>query len=153
MPRSVFSRGNCVRARSTTSASLRRSACYINEWSRHYEIPADSHTSGLAETRFDRDVETHLYRITQEALNNVAKHAGATRVSVLLERMGENINLIIEDDGKGFDSEKARVVTESGHGLGLGGMRERAALIGGELEIESGRGKGTTIYVRVPVFD
>jgi len=125
---------------------------YVNEWSRHYEIAAESHTSGLAEARFDRDVETHLYRITQEALNNVAKHAGAGRVSVLLERMGENINLIIEDDGKGFDPEKASVVTESGHGLGLGGMRERAALIGGELEIESARGKGTTIYVRIPTF-
>ena len=125
---------------------------YVTEWSRHYEIPAEFHSAGLGSSRFDRDVETHLYRITQEALNNTVKHAGAGRVSVLLEKMDTNLTLIVEDDGKGFDPMDERVPSDSGHGLGLTGMRERAALVGGDLEIESAKGKGTTIYVRIPVF-
>jgi signal transduction histidine kinase len=125
---------------------------YVNEWSKHYDIAADFHSTGLAPARFDRDVETHVYRITQEALNNIAKHAEATNVSVLLEKMGENITLIIEDDGKGFEPAEVTVSKESGHGLGLSGMRERAVLVGGDIEIEAAPGKGTTIYVRVPAF-
>ena len=125
---------------------------YVKEWSRHYEIAAEFHTSGLSGARFERDVETHLYRVTQEALNNTAKHAGAKQVSVLLEKMAENLVLIIEDDGKGFDPAAENVATVSGGGLGLTGMGERAALIGGEIEIESAPGNGTTIYVRVPAF-
>jgi PAS domain S-box-containing protein len=124
---------------------------FVKEWSRHYEIAADFHASGLAKARLSHDTETHLYRITQEALNNITKHAGAKYVTVLLEKRDENIILIIEDDGAGFDPGAKRVKTEAGNGLGLVGMKERATLIGGELEIESAPGDGTTIYVRVPL--
>lgn len=123
---------------------------YVTEWSRHYEIPADFHSSGLPTDRLDHEVETHLYRIAQEALNNIAKHADATRVTVLLERREGNISLIVEDDGKGFDQTKERSSRETGTGLGLIGMGERAVLIGGDIEVESAAGKGTTIFVRVP---
>lgn len=123
---------------------------YVNEWSRHYETAAEFHSAGLSGSRFDREVETHLYRIAQEALNNIAKHAEAGRVSVLIEKMAGNLALIVEDDGKGFDASEPAKQTESG-GLGLVGMQERAALIGGDIEIESASGKGTTIYVRVPL--
>ncbi len=122
---------------------------FVNEWSRHHEISADFQTAGISKYRLDREVETHLYRITQEALNNIAKHADAKHVTVLLEKREQNIMLIIEDDGKGFDAAKKYISSESG--LGLVGMGERAALAGGEIEIESGRGKGTTIFVRAPL--
>lgn len=123
---------------------------FVNEWSRHYEIEADFHSSGLSNARLGDDAETHLYRITQEALNNIAKHSRATVVTVLLERRRENVILIIEDDGSGFDPAKTQVAGDSGKGLGLIGMQERATLAGGALEIESAPGKGTTIYVRTP---
>jgi PAS domain S-box-containing protein len=123
---------------------------FVNEWSKHYEIPADFYSANLSSDRMDRDAETHLYRITQEALNNIAKHAKPTQVTVILERRGENMILIIEDDGIGFEPSLERLPSESGKGLGLVGMRERASLVGGEVEIESAPGKGTTIYVKVP---
>ena len=125
-------------------------AAFVNEWSRHYEIPADFHSNGLPKNRLDGEIETHLYRITQEALNNIAKHAAATTVNVLLERREESVILIIEDDGTGFDPSKSTDTGDSSKGLGLVGMSERATLVGGNVEIESARGKGTTIYVRVP---
>jgi signal transduction histidine kinase len=92
-------------------------------------------------------LETTVYRLAQEALNNVAKHARAGHVDVVLERDAEHVSLIIEDDGVGFDPSN---VEAAGSGLGLIGIRERAALIGGHLEIESAPGRGTTIIVRAP---
>jgi PAS domain S-box-containing protein len=124
---------------------------FVKEWSRHYEINAEFHSTGLGEVRLDREAETHLYRITQEALNNIYKHADAHNVSVLVERAGREVILIIEDDGAGFTQSETQRDRMSNRGLGLGGMRERADLIGGTLEIESEVGKGTTIYVRIPV--
>ncbi|HQZ94905.1 MAG TPA: sensor histidine kinase [Pyrinomonadaceae bacterium] len=124
---------------------------FVNEWSRHYEIPADFHSAGLSNVRLNHDTETHLYRITQEALNNILKHAAANLVTVMLEKRLNDMILIIEDDGWGFDSNASRASAESGMGLGLIGMSERAILAGGALEIESSPGKGTTIFVCVPI--
>lgn len=123
---------------------------FVNEWSKHYEIPADFYSANLSDERLNRDAETHLYRISQEALNNIAKHANPSQVTVILERRGDNVILIIEDDGVGFVPETERTPSESGKGLGLVGMRERASLVGGGVEIESAPGKGTTIFVKVP---
>ena len=124
---------------------------FVLEWSRHYDISADFRSGLMLDERLPRDTETHLYRITQEALNNIAKHAFANHVSVLLESREQHVILIIEDDGKGFDPASLERPRESGRGLGLLGMQERAALIGGDVEIESAPGRGTTIYVRVPI--
>ena len=124
---------------------------FIQEWSRHFEIHADFQAAKIPKRRFSPEMEIHLYRITQEALNNVAKHAGAKHVSIVLEKRDDRIILIIEDDGTGFVPGKISVPDKSGRGLGLLGMHERAALIGGDLEIESAPGSGTTIYVRVPL--
>jgi signal transduction histidine kinase len=87
----------------------------------------------------------------QESLNNVAKHAAATNVNVLLHWKKNEVALIIEDNGRGFDAAKTMSSKSSGKGLGLLGMYERAVLIDGTDEIESARGKGTTIYARVPM--
>ena len=99
----------------------------------------------LGEERLSSEVETALYRIVQEALTNIVKHAGATRVSILLGRKAGAVVAVVEDDGSGFDPGTSRAGA-----LGLAGMRERAALVGGRLQIESTVGTGTTLVAEVP---
>ena len=96
--------------------------------------------------RLPPELETTLYRVVQEALSNVVKHAGAEHVSVVLAQRESGVAAIIEDDGQGFDESLIRP-----DALGLTGMRERLALVGGTLEIESAPGSGTTVAARVPV--
>jgi signal transduction histidine kinase len=91
-------------------------------------------------------VEATLYRIAQEALNNVAKHARAHTVSVLLERQARNICLIVEDDGIGMETSRPSATQ-----VGLMSMRERAAVVGGTLDVEPTAGGGTTVRARVPL--
>lgn len=125
-------------------------ANFVKEWSRYSGVKAEFHTSGLKKTRLSFEAETNLYRIAQEALNNVFKHAKAKNISVLLEKRKDFIVLIIEDDGVGFNVEKK---LKEKKGLGLVGMDERAKLLGGSLEIESSKGKGTTVFARIPIGD
>jgi signal transduction histidine kinase len=99
--------------------------------------------------RLPANMETVLYRIAQEALTNVVRHAHATQVDVVLTLRDDKLILIIEDDGTGFDPEK---VSDGGH-LGLFGMRERTETINGKLVIESAPGKGTTVMVEVEYGD
>jgi PAS domain S-box-containing protein len=122
---------------------------YVKSWSKHFVISAELHTSGMEKDRLTSEIETVLYRIMQEALTNIAKHAGAENVDILLERRNDHISLIVEDDGVGFEAEQAFGAGDKG--LGLIGMRERAALVGGTLEIESSMGNGATVVVRIPV--
>jgi signal transduction histidine kinase len=122
---------------------------YAKEWQKHFNIKVNFHSRGLGESRLPPLVETSLYRIAQEALNNTSKHASATNVDILLERSDDQVVLIIEDDGCGFDPFRVEAATE--RGMGLIGMRERAVLVGGTVEIESGGQAGTTIFVRVPI--
>ncbi|HEY0322499.1 MAG TPA: PAS domain S-box protein [Pyrinomonadaceae bacterium] len=122
---------------------------YVKRWSKRFGIEAEMLSHGMERDRLNGEIESMLYRITQEALTNIAKHAGAANVSVLLERRNnDHVSLIIEDDGRGFDAEQAFIQHE---GLGLVGMRERAILVGGTLQIDSEAGRGTTIVIRIPV--
>ena len=105
------------------------------------------HVTGPRVPRLPESMEIALYRVAQEALMNVAKHAAPSRVSVLLHRTQRVVRLVVEDDGKGFDSS----VAPSDRQLGLVGMRERAHLIGGAMTVESSAGRGTTICVSVPL--
>jgi PAS domain S-box-containing protein len=120
---------------------------YVRHWSKQFEANAEVRATVSSETRLSLAIEVNLYRIVQEALNNIYKHAKASNVSVSLQKPEDKIVLIIEDDGVGFDIEENAYKAE---GLGLIGMGERAALVNGEIEIESAIGSGTTIYVRVP---
>jgi PAS domain S-box-containing protein len=120
-------------------------ANYVQDWSARVGIAASLHSSGLLDERLPGEVETALYRIVQEALTNVAKHANASNVEIILERRGSHVQLVIEDNGTGFEPDADRSV----HAFGLLGMRERAALVGAALEIESSPGAGTTIFVRM----
>ena len=121
-------------------------ANHVQDWARRFGISAELHTSGLLDDRLDPDAETTLYRIAQEALNNVAKHSRARHVDVMLERRSDHVMLIVEDDGVGFDNGDGE---RRGQGFGLVGMQERAALVGATLQVESAVGKGTTILVRM----
>jgi signal transduction histidine kinase len=108
-------------------------------------ITVDIETNVHSE-RLDPEIETALYRIVQEALTNVAKHAEATRVSIVVTRRGSSVTAVIEDDGQGFGAGGG-----TGDGLGLVGMKERVGLLGGRLALESTEGAGTTVVAEVPV--
>ena len=123
----------------------------VRQWTTVSEVPAEFHQSTPGEFRLAPDSESNVYRIVQEALNNIAKHAGATQVSVLIEHRGDEMAVIIEDNGRGFDPDRILKSRERHAVMGLLGMRERAALIDGEVQIESRPGQGTTVFVRVPV--
>jgi signal transduction histidine kinase len=101
----------------------------------------------LGSQRLPADVETALYRIVQEALTNVVKHAGAERVSILVTRKPASVLVMIEDDGRGFDPTQTRAA-----GLGLMGMTERVELLDGTFQIDAQPGAGTTLIVELPLL-
>ncbi|HEX2129679.1 MAG TPA: sensor histidine kinase, partial [Solirubrobacterales bacterium] len=96
-------------------------------------------------THLPADVQTVVYRVAQEALSNAVRHAGASRIGIHLARGAGGIALVVADDGSGFTFNQA-----SG-GLGLTGMRERALLVGGELDVTSRPGQGTRVRLYVPI--
>jgi signal transduction histidine kinase len=102
--------------------------------------------SSLSDERLPPEAETALYRVVQEALTNVVKHAGAETVSIVVARRGPGVSAVIEDDGRGFDAAEVR-----DDALGIVGMRERLALLGGTLAVESTPGIGTSLVAYVPL--
>lgn len=96
------------------------------------------------EARLEEELETTVYRLVQEALTNVSKHAHARRVRVAIDEGDGELQVEVQDDGAGF------AVDENGHGFGLAGMRERVSLAGGALDIDSGRERGTLVRARLP---
>lgn len=123
---------------------------YVDQWSMRSGVPIDLHQAPSSPSRLPSPIETTLYRIIQEALTNVMKHARAQRVSILLEVRTAHASAIVEDDGVGFDLAVLGR-RETHHRLGLPGMRERASLVGGTVKIESRTGRGTTVFVRIPL--
>lgn len=119
----------------------------VGRWSRTAGVRADFF-GALGAERLPPDVETHVYRMVNEALTNALRHAGARQVSVLLQYRSGDLEAIVEDDGCGFDASSGGGANGQ---LGLRGIRERAALLGGRVEIESRPGRGTTVFVRVPL--
>jgi len=125
---------------------------YVDQWSERSGVEADFHSVNLDGVRLPSAIETALYRIVQEGLTNVLKHAQARRISLILQRSANEVRAILEDDGQGFDVEA--VVNSAGAAgrLGLRGMRERVALVGGMLTVESTPNSGATLYVRIPLL-
>lgn len=105
---------------------------------------------GELEQRLPPETETALFRALQEALLNVARHAQAQAVLVQVSRSGDELEIEIEDDGRGFDPDGLDTAESGGRGLGLLGIRERMELLGGSARIESSPGHGTRIILRVP---
>ena len=124
---------------------------HLDEWSERHGIEVEFEADPLDETSLTGEIEATIYRIVQEALTNVVKHANATRVEVELERREGSIVACVTDNGVGFDpSNEPRGGSRR---LGLRGMRERLALLGGRLEISSGKGEGTTLTAHIPVVE
>ena len=124
---------------------------FVREWSRQYGISAEFESSISPDLlgHLGLEVETNIYRIVQEALSNVLRHAEANEVSVLLQLRKGDLVLIIEDDGRGMAAEES--LDHSSRRIGLAGMRERAALHQGTLEIDTSPGEGTAIIVHIPL--
>jgi two-component system sensor histidine kinase UhpB len=117
---------------------------HVKEYNRRG--PASAHFWADPSVRsLPADIQVVIYRVAQEALVNASRHSGASRVEVSIERVNSSVCLIVTDNGSGF------AFAEEGKGLGLSGMRERALLVGGSLEIDSGPGKGTTVKLEVPM--
>jgi two-component system sensor histidine kinase UhpB len=124
---------------------------YVEQWSERSGVAADWHANGFTSRRLPPEVETTLYRVVQEALTNVLKHAQASRVGVIMRVAADHVQAIVEDNGKGFDAESTMPAHDAPYHLGLVGMRERVLLVNGTLNLESVAGHGTTLYVRIPL--
>ncbi len=124
---------------------------YLERQTRNLGIPAKFVSGSLDEDdRFSSELETACFRIVQESVTNIVRHARATRISVRLERLVSDLVLLITDDGAGFDMRLVR--TSSGMStLGLRGMEERAHAVGGTITIDSAPALGTEICVRFPI--
>lgn len=121
---------------------------HVMDCRRRHPLDIDVAITGLDDERLSPEVETALYRITQEALTNIIRHAQAETASIFIERSNGSVRAVIEDDGIGFEIDYVERL--DGH-LGLYGIRERAELLGGKLTIESERGRGTSLYIEIPV--
>jgi signal transduction histidine kinase len=119
----------------------------IEVWSERTGIQTDFHFGPVIAMRLGKEIEATVYRVVQEALTNVLKHAQAKRVSIVVTERNGQLHVIVEDDGRGCDAQRR----PSGGGLGLLGMRERLSSLHGHLEIESSPGGGTTLFARIPL--
>nr|MBC7244427.1 GAF domain-containing protein [Chloroflexota bacterium] len=122
---------------------------YVETWLQPKGIRTTLRTRG--HERLPSEVEVALFRISQEAINNIMKHSEAKNVLIDLECDGEKCLLRIEDDGKGFDVQEITKVDKTGRGVGLFGMKERVTLVGGSCTVQSQPGKGTVIISEVPL--
>jgi len=118
-------------------------------WADANDTPVSVSSSGDAR-QLHPDIETALLRTTREALNNIQKHAQATQVTITLTYMGSLVALDVQDNGKGFDTDK-QTSDDAGSGFGLKSIDEQVKQLGGELTVESRVNKGTTIAVSLPI--
>jgi signal transduction histidine kinase len=130
------------------AAALER---YAADYTQAHGIAVDVVAPDLALARLPAEVETALYRIAQETLTNVLKHAAAKAVSLVVRRESSGVHLTVEDDGRGFDNDALLQAPGTGIGLGLLDIRERAALLNGSVTLESRLGSGTTVHVCIPL--
>ena len=123
---------------------------YCEEFAEKCGLKADFQATGMSALRLDFDTEMNIYRLIQEGLNNIRKHAAASQATVRLVRAYPNIILRIEDDGKGFDVEERARKADSDKRMGLRSMAERVRLIQGKMTIKSQPMKGTRIFIKFP---
>ena len=124
----------------------------VQNWSEWTGVEAEYREQDASELECGPDVQSHIYRVVQEALHNAYKHAHANRVRVLLSRQAGSLHCTIRDDGVGFDQVALERAGEAARpGLGMASMRERATLLGGELNVRSTPGAGTTVSLVVPL--
>jgi PAS domain S-box-containing protein len=125
---------------------------YVERQASRTGVRAEFTTDSLdSDVRFTSELETACFRIAQEALTNVARHAHAKLVTVRLSRNSDYLTLLIEDDGVGFDIEALQGQAQASATLGLRGMQERAQAVGGRIKIDSATDKGTQVFVELPI--
>jgi two-component system sensor histidine kinase UhpB len=140
-----------LRPPSLDDLGLRESLGDLAErFSRQLDIPVE-YQPRVGRDRLPAEIELVLYRVAQEAMTNIAKHAGAAHASINLTRRGELVTLIVTDNGRGFDPALASKQDDRGLGLGLFGMEERVVLVGGILQIISRSGIGTAVIATIPL--
>jgi signal transduction histidine kinase len=140
-----------LRPPSIDELGLRKAlASYIGDWGEQCGTDTDFHCDDPRLDEVPNEIGTAIYRVVQEGLTNIVKHAQRpSNVSVVIRRSDTALQVIIEDNGCGFDVGARTALLDARRGIGLDGMRERLALIGGTLEIESAVGAGTTIFARI----
>jgi signal transduction histidine kinase len=121
---------------------------YLDGFPTEQGLEVDFAPVGVENIRLRPEAETAVYRIVQAALTNIVQHAGASHVSVLLEKRDRKLVLVVEDDGRGFDLAAVHAAPLEAR-LGLAGMEERATLIGAQLTIETAPGRGCTLFLEV----
>jgi PAS domain S-box-containing protein len=124
---------------------------YLAQWTKRFGIVVDLEVAAIDARASSGEPATVIYRILQEAMTNVARHAGASTVSVILAQTDGYLNLIVEDDGAGFDADDITRRDPRDQRYGLAGMRERAEIAGGSVTVESAAGRGTTVFARIPL--
>lgn len=123
---------------------------YAEQWSEHTGIVLDYQSIGLDDCRIQIEIEATVYRIVQEALTNVLRHSEAHQASLIVDARNGQLMVVVEDDGKGFDVNK--LTNKDVKHVGILGMQERIALVGGNLTIESSYGIGTSVFARIPLL-
>lgn len=134
------------------TAALRQG---VSAWAKLFDIPASfTVADGVEDKDVSKERSTHVYRIVQEALHNIAKHARASHVAVSVACEGDDLVVNVQDDGRGLSASPARAGHQDDEppmGMGLTNIRERAALLGGQCDVRSVPGQGTTVTVRIPL--
>ena len=123
---------------------------YVDRWAQRSEVKVEIESIGRKK-RLPPEIETALYRIVQESLTNVARHAQANKVLLRLDRQPKAVTVSIEDDGRGFDLEELQTSKAAPQSLGLSGMKDRISLLGGRLDIHTKPGEGTRIEIEIPL--
>lgn len=121
---------------------------YLDKWSERFNLGVDF-VCNFRGRRLSAPIEITLYRVVQEAMTNIAKHSNTERISVILEAGLDEVRLIVEDDGVGFVQKDLGVSAAQTGGFGLLGIRERLALVGGSLTIETAPNQGTTLFCQI----
>ncbi len=122
----------------------------IDGVSKHYTVSHSFEVEDLDQL-FTSDAQIIIYRIFQECLTNISKHAGASQVSIAVRQEDELVSIVLEDNGAGFDPAQVSARRVAGRGLGLAALNERARMLGGTLEIRSQPGAGTTVTCIIPI--
>ncbi|MDY7038291.1 MAG: sensor histidine kinase, partial [Thermodesulfobacteriota bacterium] len=129
---------------------IRAISQFCDDFSEKTGLTVNFHSAGMDDSRLDFDSEINLYRLVQEGLNNINKHAHATELAVRLVASFPNIILRVEDNGRGFDVKERMLRASAGKRMGLRSMEERAGLLGGQMKVQSRIGSGTHITIEIP---
>ena len=124
---------------------------FCEDFSQMWGVPVDFQSAGLRNLKLDYDIQINIYRLVQEGLTNIRKHAAASLVTLKLVAAFPNIILRVEDNGRGFDVQKRAASVGHDKRMGLRSMQERVTLLNGEMKLQSKPGQGTKVTIKLPL--